>query len=273
RGWGGRGVKEKQQRSANIVEKDMVVVSSPAVDEPMEATMYTEDVNVGQTPTSPTVNPKPSASYANLFSVGPSRKAMNFCTLFIPGETGLMWLFQWSQLELLVHGLLIWSSNARAMIEVQADVELKDTIMVAMPKLTGNGFYTCNVHVEYEWKPPRCSCCKIGAFSGTGELYLLLDRCVGQRARGLERHEEQIEEIMDHLDELSLDRIENIEDNIEGLRKGRVIIQQDFDNLETKLQETRAQVAKLQKKQLGQNNKIALARFRIADLEQIIKEI
>nr|GEX92804.1 hypothetical protein [Tanacetum cinerariifolium] len=56
-------------------------------------------------------------------------------------------------------------------------------------------------------------------------------------------------------------------DNIEGLGKGRVIIQQDFDNLETKLQETRAQLAKLQRKQLGQNNKIALARFRIDYLE------
>ncbi|GJV13683.1 hypothetical protein Tco_1355224 [Tanacetum coccineum] len=38
-------------------------------------------------------------------------------------------------------------------------------------------------------------------------------------------------------DELSLDRIEYMEDKIEGLGKGRVIIQQDFDNLETKLQE------------------------------------
>nr|GFB43607.1 hypothetical protein [Tanacetum cinerariifolium] len=56
----------------------------------------------------------------------------------------------------------------------------------------------------------------------------------------LERHEEQVEEILDHLDELSLDRIENIEDNIECLGKGRVIIQQDFNNLETKVQEARA---------------------------------
>nr|GEX97309.1 reverse transcriptase domain-containing protein [Tanacetum cinerariifolium] len=98
---------------------------------------------------------------------------------------------------------------------------------------------------------------------------------IGESSRmtSLERHEEQIEEILNHLDKLSLDRIENIEDNIEGLGKGWVIIQQDFDNLETKLQETCAQVAKLQRKQLGQNNKIALARFRITDLEQIIKEI
>nr|GEV40610.1 reverse transcriptase domain-containing protein [Tanacetum cinerariifolium] len=64
-----------------------------------------------------------------------------------------------------------------------------------------------------------------------------------------------------------------MEDNIEGLGKGRVIIQQDFANLETELQETRAQVSKHQRKKLGQNNKIALARFRIIDLEQIIKEI
>nr|GEU79944.1 hypothetical protein [Tanacetum cinerariifolium] len=89
----------------------------------------------------------------------------------------------------------------------------------------------------------------------------------------LERYKKQIKEVLNHLDELSLDRIENIEDNIEGLGKGRVIIQQDFDKLEIELQEARAQVAKLQRKQLGQNNKIALARFRIADLEQIIKEI
>nr|GEX21119.1 hypothetical protein [Tanacetum cinerariifolium] len=55
------------------------------------------------------------------------------------------------------------------------------------------------------------------------------------RKSGLERHEEQIEEISNHLDEKSLDRIENMVDNIEGLGKGQVIIQQDFNNLETKL--------------------------------------
>ncbi|GJU41872.1 hypothetical protein Tco_1194829 [Tanacetum coccineum] len=59
-----------------------------------------------------------------------------------------------------------------------------------------------------------------------------------------------------------------------GLENGfRVIIQQDFDNLEAELQESRTQIAKLQRKQLGNNSKIALARFRIANLEQIIKDI
>ncbi|GKC62029.1 hypothetical protein Tco_1089627 [Tanacetum coccineum] len=75
------------------------------------------------------------------------------------------------------------------------------------------------------------------------------------------------------MDELSLDRIEHIEDKIEGLRNHRVIIQQDFDNLKAELQQARAQITKLQKKQMGNNHKNYLARFRITDLEQIIEEI
>nr|GEY43206.1 hypothetical protein [Tanacetum cinerariifolium] len=82
---------------------------------------------------------------------------------------------------------------------------------------------------------------------------------------------EQIKEILNHLDELSLDRIEHIEDKIEGLGNGRVIIQQDFKNLETELQEAPAQISKLQRKKIG-NNKIALTRFRISTLELIIED-
>ncbi|GJT12678.1 hypothetical protein Tco_0859720 [Tanacetum coccineum] len=76
------------------------------------------------------------------------------------------------------------------------------------------------------------------------------------RKTSLECHEEQIKEILNHLDELSLDRIEYIEDKIEGLGKGWVIIQQDFNNLEAELQHARAQISKLQKKQMGNNHKI-----------------
>ncbi|GJR51790.1 hypothetical protein Tco_1402311 [Tanacetum coccineum] len=53
------------------------------------------------------------------------------------------------------------SSYARAMIKLRADVELKDNIVAAMPKITGEGYYACNIRVEYEWKPPRCACCKV----------------------------------------------------------------------------------------------------------------
>ncbi|GKC87257.1 hypothetical protein Tco_1147906 [Tanacetum coccineum] len=72
------------------------------------------------------------------------------------------------------------------------------------------------------------------------------------------------------MNSLSLDRIEHIEDKIEGLGKGRVIIQQ---NMEVKLQVSHTQIAKLQRKQMGNNSKIALARFRIANLKQIIEDI
>nr|GEX20955.1 hypothetical protein [Tanacetum cinerariifolium] len=51
----------------------------------------------------------------------------------------------------------------------------------------------------------------------------------------LERHEEQIEGIQNHLDKLSLNRIVYIENMIEGLGQGGVIIQQDFDALEAEL--------------------------------------
>ncbi|GKC52259.1 hypothetical protein Tco_1075004, partial [Tanacetum coccineum] len=53
----------------------------------------------------------------------------------------------------------------------------------------------------------------------------------------LECHEEQIETILNHLDELPLERIEHMEDKIEDLGNGRVIIQRDLDQLETELQE------------------------------------
>ncbi|GKD24957.1 retrotransposon protein, putative, ty1-copia subclass [Tanacetum coccineum] len=53
------------------------------------------------------------------------------------------------------------SSYAKVMIELRADVELKDNIVVAMPKITREGHYICNACVEYEWKPLRFSYCKV----------------------------------------------------------------------------------------------------------------
>ncbi|GJW97799.1 hypothetical protein Tco_0179607 [Tanacetum coccineum] len=73
---------------------------------------------------------------------------------------------------------------------------------------------------------------------------------IGESSRktSLERHEEQIKEILNHLDELSLDRIEYMEEKIKGLGNGR-------------------------KKQMGNNHKISLACVRIIDLEHIINDI
>nr|GEW99405.1 hypothetical protein [Tanacetum cinerariifolium] len=98
---------------------------------------------------------------------------------------------------------------------------------------------------------------------------------IGESSRktNLGRHEEQIEGILNHLDEISLDRIKHIEDKIEGLGQGRVVIQQDFSTLEDEPQQARAQITNLHRKQMGSNHKISLARFKITELEHIINNI
>ncbi|GJU05194.1 reverse transcriptase domain-containing protein [Tanacetum coccineum] len=60
--------------------------------------------------------------------------------------------------------------------------------------------------------------------SSTSALHQAFKIGESSRKTSLERHEKQIEEILNHLDELSLDRIEHIEDKIEGLRKGRALM-------------------------------------------------
>ncbi|GKB91015.1 hypothetical protein Tco_0963287 [Tanacetum coccineum] len=89
----------------------------------------------------------------------------------------------------------------------------------------------------------------------------------------LEHHEEQIDAIPNHLDELPLDRIEHMEDKIEGLGNGRVIIQRDFDQLETKLLEAHTQISEFQREQIRHDNEIVLVRVRISTLEMIIEDI
>ncbi|GKA09774.1 hypothetical protein Tco_0689207, partial [Tanacetum coccineum] len=89
----------------------------------------------------------------------------------------------------------------------------------------------------------------------------------------LERHEEQIDAILNHLDELPLKRIEHMKDKIQGLGNGRVIIQRDFDQLETKLQEARAQISIFQREQISHDDKIVLTCVRISTLEMIIEDI
>ncbi|GJX06535.1 hypothetical protein Tco_0194467 [Tanacetum coccineum] len=64
----------------------------------------------------------------------------------------------------------------------------------------------------------------------------------------MEHHEEQIKTILNHLDELTLKRIEHMEDKIEGLGNGR-------------------------RKEMGHDNVIVLARVRISTLENIIEDI
>ncbi|GJX36387.1 putative reverse transcriptase domain-containing protein [Tanacetum coccineum] len=58
----------------------------------------------------------------------------------------------------------------------------------------------------------------------------------------------------------------HIEDIIEGLGNGRVVIQQDYDQLKTELHEARAQIAGFQRKQVGHDTEIVLARAAIRKL-------
>ncbi|GKD09729.1 hypothetical protein Tco_1189414 [Tanacetum coccineum] len=89
----------------------------------------------------------------------------------------------------------------------------------------------------------------------------------------LECHEEQIETILNHLDELPLERIEHMENKIEGLGNGRVIIQRYFDQLETELQEARTQISEFQREQIRHDDEIVLARVRTSTLEILIEDI
>nr|GFB71713.1 hypothetical protein [Tanacetum cinerariifolium] len=89
----------------------------------------------------------------------------------------------------------------------------------------------------------------------------------------LEQHEKQIKEILNHLDELPLDRIERVEDVVKGLGKGRVIIQQDYDQMKVEFQKSRSQVFKLQRKLFEQRDKIASVQYSILNLEHVIEEI
>ncbi|GJR26388.1 hypothetical protein Tco_1102620 [Tanacetum coccineum] len=85
----------------------------------------------------------------------------------------------------------------------------------------------------------------------------------------LKHHEKQVEDILNYLDELYLHHIEKMEEG----RIDRMIIRRNSDELKTELKKIRTQIIKLQKKQLGQKDKIAFAYYRISDLEQIIEKI
>ncbi|GJY89777.1 putative reverse transcriptase domain-containing protein [Tanacetum coccineum] len=80
-----------------------------------------------------------------------------------------------------LHGvpIMAFSEDGLSAIATKlADVELRDNIVAAIPKITGEGYYNCNIRVEYEWKPPRCACCKVFGHTqeecpkniGTGEM-------------------------------------------------------------------------------------------------------
>ncbi|GJW18512.1 hypothetical protein Tco_0025948 [Tanacetum coccineum] len=84
-----------------------------------------------------------------------------------------------------------------------------------------------NFFLPEEILPPKKRACSRSS-SSTSALPQVFEIGESSHKTHLERHEEQIETILNHLDELPLERIEHIEDKVEGLGNGQVIIQQDF---------------------------------------------
>nr|GEW85290.1 reverse transcriptase domain-containing protein [Tanacetum cinerariifolium] len=122
--------------------------------------------------------------------------------------------------------------------------------------------------------PPQKRACFLSSSSiNSSAPPQVLEIGESSHATRLERHEEQIDAILNHLDELPLEHIEHTEDKIEGLGNSRVIIQRYFEKLDTKLQEARTQITGFQRKQMGHDDEIFLARVRISTLEIIIKDI
>ncbi|GJR51128.1 hypothetical protein Tco_1401649 [Tanacetum coccineum] len=113
----------------------------------------------------------------------------------------------------------------------------------------------------------------LSSSSDTSALPQIFEIGESSHTTHLECHEEQIETISNHLDELPLERIEHIEDKVEGLGNSRVIIQRDFDQLETELQEARTQISGFQKEQIRHDDDSVLTRVRISTMEMIIEDI
>nr|GEZ82529.1 hypothetical protein [Tanacetum cinerariifolium] len=86
----------------------------------------------------------------------------------------------------------------------------------------------------------------------------------------VKHHEEQIGSILNYLEELSFHYIKKIK---ERLVNGWIITPRDFDEVKTKLKEAHTQICELQKKHMGQRDKIAFVHFRISDLEMTLEDI
>lgn len=50
---------------------------------------------------------------------------------------------------------------AQALVDIRVDRALKDTMIISVPNLIGNGVTMHTIKVEYEWKSPRCRTCLV----------------------------------------------------------------------------------------------------------------
>ncbi|GKC80557.1 hypothetical protein Tco_1131331, partial [Tanacetum coccineum] len=96
--------------------------------------------------------------------------------------------------------------------------------------------------------PPHKRACFLSSSSNFSAPPQVFEIGESSHKTHLERHKEQIETILNHLDELPLERIENIEDKIKGLSNSR-------------------------REQIRHDDEIVLARVRISTLEMLIEDI
>nr|GEV88240.1 zinc knuckle CX2CX4HX4C [Tanacetum cinerariifolium] len=77
------------------------------------------------------------------------------------GQELLKLLMDWLQFKLnstILKGKS--KSFAWCLIKVNSEANLVDVFTVGIPSLIGEGFTKETIHIEYEWRPPRCDICK-----------------------------------------------------------------------------------------------------------------
>ncbi|GJR72246.1 reverse transcriptase domain-containing protein [Tanacetum coccineum] len=150
--------------------------------------------------------------------------------------------------------------------------------LLASPHLAiSQPFHDGTVYEDFflpeEILPPEKRACFLSSSSDFSAPPQVFEIRESSHKTHLERHDEHINTILNHLDDLPIERFENMEDKIKSLGNGRVIIQQDFDQLETKLQEARTQISRFQREQIRHEDEIVLARVRTSTLEILIEDI
>ncbi|GKA46012.1 reverse transcriptase domain, reverse transcriptase zinc-binding domain protein [Tanacetum coccineum] len=57
----------------------------------------------------------------------------------------------------------LWGRNTyiRNLIDMSGDKDLLESIVISIPKSKGEGHTLATIEIEYEWRPPHCSICKL----------------------------------------------------------------------------------------------------------------
>nr|GEU42707.1 hypothetical protein [Tanacetum cinerariifolium] len=97
------------------------------------------------------------------------------------------------------------STYARVLIEISTDVDLMDSLVIAIPRCDKEGHTFATIEFEYEWTPPMCASCKI--FDHVSDKYRKLPKEVSnvkitddgftevkkKKAKGKKNNKKQVE--------------------------------------------------------------------------------